>query len=491
MLKIFRRKPCSEATCILQYVEKRLDGQENVQPNVEYPIHVTVLDYFNKLFSNEKKLAASAKELLNITSSMSNFDVNTSHIAYELVDFAKDMAILSESNLAIVEETTSSMEQVNETINNTSNTLELLANGSEALLNSNHESLTQINEINTLKDNVLEDSNIMSQQIEKLVEMANKVDEIVKGVGAIAEQTNLLALNASIEAARAGENGRGFAVVAQEIRKLADDTKKNLEGMNYFVTSIHSAAIDGKRSMENTMQSTEKMSHKIDVVTDTMNKNVEMLEMVISNVHYINESIGGVRSAACEINKAMEVSASDSEKLSLMTQQIHQDSVKSAEQAKQISKIDDELSNMVKDIMKSLRGSTNAMNNKEFMDNILQAKDAHINWINTLKRIVDEEKIYPLQTNGTKCAFGHFYNAMNVTHPAISEDWKALGRLHDEFHKIGHSVIEAIKSKSIYEAQEHYNEAEKLSGEIFKYIDTIGEKVEIHTKNNINIFSAV
>lgn len=489
MLKILKRKPCSEATCILQYVEKRLDGQENVQPNVAYPIHVTVLEYFNKLFSNEKKLASSAKNLLNIASSMSSYDVNMSHISFELVDFAKEMSILSESNLSVVEETTSSMEQVNETINNTANTLEILANGSEALINSNRESLAQISEINALKDNVLEDSNIMSKQIEKLVEMANKVDEIVKGVGAIAEQTNLLALNASIEAARAGENGRGFAVVAQEIRKLADDTKKNLEGMNYFVSSIHTAAVDGKKSMENTIRSTEKMSHEIDTITGTMKKDVEMLETVISNVHNINESISGVRNAANEINKAMEVSANDSEKLSLMTQQIHQDSVKSAEQAKQISKIDDELSEMVKDMMNSLRGSTNAINNKEFMDNIFRAKDAHKNWINTLKRIVDEGKVYPLQTNGTKCAFGHFYNAMNVTHEAISEDWKTLGQLHEEFHRTGHSVIEAVQNGSISDAQEFYQKAEKLSNDIFKYIDTIGEKVEMNSTNNINIFS--
>lgn len=489
-LKLLKRKPCNEAQCILRYVENMFDGKEDQQPSVEYPIHITVLEYFNKLFSNERQLANSAKNLLEITSAMSSFDVNISHIAFELVDFAEEMATLSESNLAVVEQTTASMEQVNYTITNAADTLERLASDSEQLVQSNHGGLQQIREINDLKENVLRQSGIMGEQIGKLVEMANKVNEIVKGVEAIAEQTNLLALNASIEAARAGESGKGFAVVAEEIRKLADGTKKNLEGMNFFVNSIQEAAVEGKKSMDNTMRSTGEMSSKIDQITDTMGKNVNMLETVISDVHIINQSILGVKTAAGEINEAMEVSSRDAETLSQMTRQIHQDSIKCSEQAKSISGVDDRLSDTVKEMMHALHGSTNALDNKEFKENIIKAKSAHINWIDNLKRIVDENRVYPIQTNGAKCAFGHFYHALEVTHPSVIGEWKGLDSIHNELHSLGKDVIEAIKKGNQPEAQKYYLNAKELSVKIIKILDKLTSEVENQTKMGVNLFKS-
>lgn len=484
-----KRGSCEEAMCIVKYVNDRIDGKESQMPAINYGLHQTVYDLFDKLLNNEEIMAKSSKELLNLVSQMSVFDVNMSHISYKLIDFAKEIATLSESNLAIVEETTASMSQVAEAVNESAEILDELSASSEKFLDSNNESLKQISEINTLKENVMNDSSVMNSQIEKLVEMANKVNEIVGSVGEIAEQTNLLALNASIEAARAGEHGKGFSVVASEIRKLADDTKKSLEGMSSFVENIKEAAANGQNSVKNTLESTSNMSSKIDTISLTMQNNMELLSKTIEDVKTVNSAMSGVKVSADEISIAMDSSSKDAEKLSYMTQTIQNDAQESAEFAKQISDMDNALSEIVKNMLGNLHGSANAMTNEELKQNITKAKAAHSKWMTVLKSIVDENKLYPLQTNSTKCAFGHFYHSIKIKHPSIKDDWCAINEVHNNFHKCGDKVMDAIKSTQKAEALKHYQEAEHLSKQIFSLLEKVENEIEVQTQKGVKLFA--
>ena len=70
--------------------------------------------------------------------------------------------------------------------------------------------------------------NDISSDVQVLLKISNRMQEIIDIVKSIADQTNLLSLNAAIEAARAGDAGKGFAVVAGEVRKLSEETKKSV-----------------------------------------------------------------------------------------------------------------------------------------------------------------------------------------------------------------------------------------------------------------------
>ncbi len=484
----FRKQgDCEEARCIVNYINNKMEGKEITLPEIKYDLHKEVYDICDRFFKNEEMISISAKDLLELVTQMSSYDVNMSQISYDLSDYAKETAELSESNLAIVEETTASMYVVSESVNASSTTLERLTDSSKELIERNNESIRKLAEINKLKENVMENSTIMSTKIDELFELVNKVNEIVSSVGAIAEQTNLLSLNATIEAARAGENGKGFSVVASEIRKLSENTKKSLEGMSSFMTHIKAAADNGRQSMVNTIEASSEMSSKIDDVYATMQSNMELLNRTIDDVQIVNTTMAGVKTSTEEINIAMETSSTDAEKLHSMAQTIFIDSEKCAELANQITNMDDRMSEITKNLFASLSGSVHNITNEEFKMNIRKARTAHGNWVATLKTIVEEGKIYPLQTNSTKCAFGHFYHTVSVGHPSIKEDWNAIEEIHNKFHICGHKVIDAIKNSQKSEAQNYYAEAEMLSKHIFELLDKIEKEVDVQTKNGVQL----
>ncbi|ALC86552.1 MULTISPECIES: HAMP domain-containing methyl-accepting chemotaxis protein [Bacillaceae] len=146
--------------------------------------------------------------------------------------------------------------------------------------------------------------------VHQLEENAGKVESIIQLVGDIAAQTNLLALNASIEAARAGEHGKGFAVVAEEVRKLADESAKAVQGISELILAIQTDVQTVVQQMTNQVSfavgEAKRVSETNEAVEGMSNKIHEMAESVVEISSLVEKQLTNIESTA---QQSQEVAA--------------------------------------------------------------------------------------------------------------------------------------------------------------------------------------
>lgn len=486
---LFRKQGnCQEINNVFNYVEDRLNKKPTELPSVTNEKHQKLLNIFERIFNADKMNNALLIDILKETSRLSEFDINITHISKDLYEISDELAQSNASNMAIVEETTAGVNEIGSTISNSVSVIGEITEKSQALMDLSKENQRSIEEIIRIKNLVSDNSNDMADKIRILQETSNKVDEIVEGVRSIAEQTNLLALNASIEAARAGEQGRGFAVVAEEIRKLAEGTKVKLQDMQTFTNMIRSATDEGIVSMRATVDSIMQMDENIDKISDAFQQSFDNTAHTVQSIQELSQRIKGLNSSSEEITAAINTVATETERISEKSILLASRAEDAKTYSHKISEIDDNLSSIIRDLLSISNQSTSPVENAVLIDTLEKAVTSHQAWIEQLREIVDKQNIVPIQKDGHKCAFGHFYTSIDIEHPLIRDEWNSIDDIHIKLHAKAHTVIQAIEQENMSKASQEFREAENMSHVIIQKMKSIINKVQTMDREHDSVF---
>lgn len=131
---------------------------------------------------------------------------------------------------------------------------------------------------------------VIQNTITKLSEQNRSIGDITSTVSDIADQSNLLAVNAAIEAAKAGEHGRGFSVVAQEIRSLAEQSKKLTAQVKDILNEIQKSVAQavevirqGKVTAEEGTRMVQEDREVVELLIESINEAMEASVQISSS----------------------------------------------------------------------------------------------------------------------------------------------------------------------------------------------------------------
>ena len=232
---------------------------------------------------------------------------------------------------ATMEELAASMEEVSVTIDDITARMGEVKDNVSSIAEQTNQSFTYVGQLkekaNTMKQRAVESKLNTNEMVEKInhslgeaIENSRQVDQINQLTGhilEIASQTNLLALNASIEAARAGEAGSGFAVVAEEIRVLADNSRKTANDIKEISGSVTEAVSNlANHATEMLDYVNQKILQDYDIVVnfndqyavDSNNINDRMLTLQ-QNTEALNQVVTQIADAVSGVRTTIEESA--------------------------------------------------------------------------------------------------------------------------------------------------------------------------------------
>ncbi|MBP3887004.1 MAG: methyl-accepting chemotaxis protein [Cellulosilyticum sp.] len=262
-----------------------------------------IQELVNEVGDKNSDMASSIQQIINGEEGSSQGIIQLKKLFNEVTSETSTQSQNTEEVMALVQGMTDNNEHLLQSIT-------IAKEDSSKTLNKVHTGRESINTLTDEMDNINKSVTHASKEVGLLVENAGNIGKILEAIKDLSSQTDLLSLNASIEASKAGESGKGFGVVATEIKKLAEQTRKEAEKINEIITEINSSIdkVQGaNKEVELNIQETLNITSNFEGI---MNEIIHFTEGNAQNINVvhrvINEQNGDLQHIYQAVNKINE-----------------------------------------------------------------------------------------------------------------------------------------------------------------------------------------
>lgn len=371
------------------------------------------------------------------------------------LDYIKDMLIGVKKQASMIENVASGSEEMTASIEDISH---FVQDSSEKAGNSIKVANHSLKDIEQAFEEIVlsfEESQKVQATMANVKAEAEKINQMVSIIKGVADQTNLLALNASIEAARAGEHGRGFAVVADEIKKLAENTKQQVD---FIRATVDRLTVE----VGNT-------SKALDDSNLTFIKGKEHLTEAVGALDSLQSDLNHINGTFVEISANIEEQTAASEEMSSAITVINEETKSLHKETDKTGRAINSISMMINDIRMELikRGYDLDINTQ-----IEICMTDHLVWRwRVYNMILGYETLSEQEVgNHHTCRLGKWCDHAEFEDQNMCEAISQMEKPHEELHEYAKKAIRAYNNGNKELAEKILNDIDQASGQVIGYL---------------------
>lgn len=197
--------------------------------------------------------------------------------------------------------------------------------------------------------------NTVGTKVKNLGINISTITQVTNIINTISEQTDLLALNATIEAARAGEAGKGFGVVADEIRKLAEQSKKAAQNIKDMISTISDESIEVTLAVGDVKGHLLNQTQEVNGTIKAFKEIIHSIESILPQINTVSRSIIVINNNKDKIIDRIKTVSAYAEGTSAASRQITASSQEVNAAAQELSATSHELNEMARKLNHTIK----------------------------------------------------------------------------------------------------------------------------------------